>query len=271
MLPRCTRRSCLVALPAFAIGTTWQRVPAANAADDVPASLDVGYPSHDRLMVAEMVGASHSRIERVRELLALAPELAKASYDWGFGDWESALGAASHVGNREIAELLLANGARPDVFAFAMLGHVDAVRAMLQAQPGLERVRGPHGLTLAHHARQGGDQAKLVVEYLATVPGADLAYADVPLPIELRDAVVGAYTSEKLGARTITIRAPERSPRLEIRIGDRSPLRLVHQGDAVFHPVGAESVAVRFTVEGSTATRLSIGGATPIEARREGD
>ncbi len=252
------------------MAAAWRGSSEAMTADDAPASIDLGYPSHDRLMVAEMVGASHARIERVRELLALAPELAKASYDWGFGDWESALGAACHVGNREIAELLLANGARPDIFAFAMLGHVDAVRAMLQAQPGLERVRGPHGLTLAHHARQGGDQAKLVVEYLATVPGADLAYVDAPLPSELRDAVIGTYTTEKLGARTITIRAPERSPRLEMRIGERSSLRLVHQGDGIFHPVGAESVAVRFTVEGSAVTRLSIGGATPIEARREG-
>jgi hypothetical protein len=260
------------------MAAAWQRAsgdtPAATAptttADESPAPLDVGYPSHDRLLVAEMVGASHSRIERVRELLALAPELAKASYDWGFGDWESALGAASHVGNREIAELLLKHGARPDLFTFAMLGDVDTVRSLLKAQPGIERMRGPHGLTLMHHARQGGDEAKLVVEYLATVPGADIEYAETPLTDAVRQAVVGSYISEKLGARTITVRSLERSPRLEIRIGDRSPLRLVHQGNGTFHPVGAESVTVRFTVEGNRATRLSIGGATPIEARREG-
>jgi hypothetical protein len=250
------------------MAATWHGMSEANAADDAPASLDPGYPSHDHRTVAEMVGSSHSRIERVRELLAQAPELAKASYDWGFGDWESALGAASHVGNREIAELLIAHGARPDIFAFAMLGDVDVVRTLIKAQPGIERLRGPHGLTLMHHARQGGDEARLVVEYLATRPDADLAYSEAPLPDAIRDALIGSYASEKLGDRLITIRAAERSPRLEIRIGDRSPLRLVHRGDSIFHPVGAESVLIRFTLAGGTATTLAIGGTTPIEARR---
>ena len=41
------------------------------------------------------------------------PSLAKAAWDWGFEDWEDPLGAASHVGNHEIAEYLIGHGARP--------------------------------------------------------------------------------------------------------------------------------------------------------------
>ena len=37
---------------------------------------------------------------RVKELVGRQPALAKATWDWGFGDWETSLGAASHVGHR---------------------------------------------------------------------------------------------------------------------------------------------------------------------------
>jgi hypothetical protein len=51
-----------------------------------------------------MVIKSHDQVARVRALLARWPTLSRATIDLGFGDWEDALGAASHVGNREIAE-----------------------------------------------------------------------------------------------------------------------------------------------------------------------
>ena len=41
--------------------------------------------------------------------LTLHPALARASWDWGYGDWETPIDAASHVGNRAIAEFLIAN------------------------------------------------------------------------------------------------------------------------------------------------------------------
>ena len=68
-------------------------------------------PSQDPAVVKEMVGVSHADLKRVRELVEKQPALANASVDWGFGDWENALGAASHMGRRDIAEVLLANGA----------------------------------------------------------------------------------------------------------------------------------------------------------------
>jgi hypothetical protein len=50
-----------------------------------------------------MVGASHGNLARVNELVLAHPALANAAWDWGFGDWETAIGAASHVGNKQIA------------------------------------------------------------------------------------------------------------------------------------------------------------------------
>jgi hypothetical protein len=103
-------------------------------------SLHPWFPSQDPALVKEMVGASHTNMKRVRELVDERPALARAAWDWGFGDWET-LGAASHVGTREIAEFLLANGATPTIFSAAMLGQIETVRAFVAAMPGAERLR----------------------------------------------------------------------------------------------------------------------------------
>ena len=58
-------------------------------------------PRQDPAVVREVVGVSHRDLARVRELVERQPALANATIDWGFGDWESALGAASHVGRRD--------------------------------------------------------------------------------------------------------------------------------------------------------------------------
>lgn len=133
------------------------------ASDSRPPAVGELFPTQEAALAQEMVGVCHGRIERVRELLALRPTLARATWDWGFGDWETALGAASHVGHREIAELLLAHGARPDIFAAAMLGHLETVQAFVAAQPGCQRIPGPHGIPLLSHAKAGGERAAAVV------------------------------------------------------------------------------------------------------------
>src|SRR5262245_48530133 len=94
------------------------------------------------------------------------PALVNAWWDWGFGDWESPLGAASHVGQRDIAEFLLERGARIDIFAAAMLGFTAVVRAFVVAQPGIQRTLGPHGITLLAHAKAGGKKAADTLAYL---------------------------------------------------------------------------------------------------------
>ena len=121
----------------------------------------------DPALVEALVGASHGDLAQVRELLGREPALVNATWDWGGGDWETGLGAASHMGDREIALLLLDAGARPDVFAAAMLGWTEVVAALLAARPGLRDTRGPHGIPLIAHAQAGGDAAVAVVELLA--------------------------------------------------------------------------------------------------------
>lgn len=110
-------------------------------------------------MVEEFVTAAHGDLERVEDLLALRPSLVNATWDWGGGDWETALGGASHMGRRDIAEFLLGRGARMDLFAAAMLGHLELIRAAVAADPAIVDVPGPHGISLAEHARAGGQGA----------------------------------------------------------------------------------------------------------------
>jgi hypothetical protein len=121
-------------------------------------------PRLDPADVEAFVGNAHGDNEAVRRALSGLPALVNAGWDWGGGDWETALGAASHMGRRDIAELLIAAGARIDVFAAAMLGHVALVEAFLDAHPQLIDARGPHGIPLAAHAAMGGEEAAAVVE-----------------------------------------------------------------------------------------------------------
>lgn len=116
--------------------------------------------------VQEFVGKAHGDLKRVQELLAQEPRLVNACWDWGGGDWETALGAAAHMGRRDIALFLLGNGARIDLFAAAMLGHLEIVKAILAADPEANRHPGPHGIPLIAHAKSGGAEAAVVVEYL---------------------------------------------------------------------------------------------------------
>ena len=121
----------------------------------------------DSALVNEFVGVSHGNINRVRELLAQESALINAAWDWGGGDWETGLGAAAHMGNREIAVYLLSHGARMDIFAAAMLGEVAIVRAMLAAYPDMKHALGPHGIPLMAHAQAGGEQAAEVLRLLS--------------------------------------------------------------------------------------------------------
>ena len=129
------------------------------SAVDAPAALDSN-------LVHDFVANAHGDLEAVRDALADEPALANASWDWGGGDWETGLGAAAHMGRRDIAELLLTHGARLDVFAAAMLGEHEVVRSVIAAQPDVVNSLGPHGIPLRAHAQAGGEEARSVLELL---------------------------------------------------------------------------------------------------------
>lgn len=124
-----------------------------------PAALEI-------TLVQEFVAKAHGDLARVQELLMQEPALVNASWDWGGGDWETALGAAAHMGRKAIANYLLENGARLDLFAAAMLGKLEIVKAALEAYPRAIDVPGPHGIPLLAHAQAGGAEAQAVLEFL---------------------------------------------------------------------------------------------------------
>jgi hypothetical protein len=123
-------------------------------------------PALDLKLVEEFVGVAHGNFARVKELLEQEPALVNATWDWGGGDFETALGAAAHMGNKPIANFLLEHGARLDIFAAAMLGKLAVVKAALEAYPDAVNTPGPHGIPLYVHAEAGGNDARAVVEYL---------------------------------------------------------------------------------------------------------
>lgn len=123
-------------------------------------------PALEDILVQEFVGNAHGNFARVKELLDQEPNLVNATWDWGGGDFETALGAASHMGNRQIANYLLEHGARLDIFAAAMLGKLGVVKAALEAYPEIVNTPGPHGIPLVTHAEAGGTDAKAVLDYI---------------------------------------------------------------------------------------------------------
>ena len=126
-------------------------------------------PALEPQKVESFVANAHGDLDAVRMLLADEPALVNATWDWGGGDWETALGAAAHMGRRDIALFLLEHGARLDLFAAAMLGEAEIVRAMLDAYPAMRDALGPHGIPLVEHARAGGEEARAVLELFESI------------------------------------------------------------------------------------------------------
>src|SRR5687768_18559682 len=120
-------------------------------------------------LVQEFVIAAHGDLERTQELLAQESGLINACWDWGAGDFETALGAAAHMGRKDIANYLLENGARLDLFAAAMLGKYEIVKSTLDSYPDAIHVPGPHDISLLEHAKFGGEDANAVFELLQSL------------------------------------------------------------------------------------------------------
>jgi hypothetical protein len=55
-------------------------------------------PALEASLVQEFIGNAHGDLNRVKDLLAQEPALIHACWDWGGGDFETGLGAASHMG-----------------------------------------------------------------------------------------------------------------------------------------------------------------------------
>jgi hypothetical protein len=208
------------------------------------APRDEAFPSQHPFLAKEIVGVSHGNLARVKALLASCPALAKASWDWGFGDWETALGAASHIGNRTIAELLIEHGASPTIFSAAMLGQLDAVKAFAATMPNVNQLRGPHGIPLVNHARAGGAQAVEVLKFLESLGNLPRTGDVEPLGDADRAAIHGRYVFGDRPRDAFVIDS-EKNVLGILRPGGTRRV-LTHLGNLTFHPAGAPAVRVRF-------------------------
>jgi len=125
--------------------------------DPVPYKVD---------LVKEFVIAGHFDLDKVKNMLNDYPNLIYSRYDWGNGDFEEAIEGAGHKGNKEVAKYLIEKGARVNLFVLTMLGKTSLVKPTLEAYPSLVFSKGPHGLTLLHHAEVGGEESKELYDYL---------------------------------------------------------------------------------------------------------
>jgi hypothetical protein len=269
-MSRMDRRSLLKSSALLLYPVLNATIPAAAAGPAPPAGQpkDGGvhelYPTQDPELVREMVGVSHFSLEKVTALVESRPTLARASWDWGFGDWETALGAASHMGQREIARFLISRGAPPTIFSAAMLGQLEVVQSIVGALPGIERVKGPHGIPLVDHATAGG--AASVAAFLKTL---DTAGSERPLePLAEREAkmLCGDYVFGK-GPRD-RFEVTFADARLGIARTGGTRRFLFHRGGFDFYPAGAESVHIRFTVRDGRATTLTVDDSGSLRAVR---
>jgi hypothetical protein len=143
-------------------------------AQAAPATKAVRPPALSADMVKEFVGAAHVDLEKTKSMLAAEPGLVNATWDWGGGDFEQAIGGAGHMGRKDIADFLISQGARMDIFVAAMLGDLDLVQSYLKAQPHQRHARGPHGIPLLVHAQMGAKngvkEAADVIQFLQSLP-----------------------------------------------------------------------------------------------------
>jgi uncharacterized protein len=108
-------------------------------------------------IIREFVIASHFNLDKVKSMLAERPQLLTARHQWGENDFEDGLGAASHVGNRPIAEFFLAEGVPLTICAAAMLGRTSDVAAFIQADAAQANAHGAHQIPVLFHAALSGD------------------------------------------------------------------------------------------------------------------
>ena len=121
--------------------------------------------------IRDFVIAAHGNLPRVREMLWENAGLLNAGYQWGEGDCETAIMAASQSGSVGVAEYLLSRGAPMDICTAAMLGRKDVVEQMLAKNPDLINAKGAHGISLIAHAAWSNnvELVKMLYERGATV------------------------------------------------------------------------------------------------------
>ena len=236
------------------------------------------FPEQPPELVREMVTVAHFNLPRVKELVEARPSLARAAWDWGFGDWEDALGAASHMGNRAMAEYLISKGARPSIFSAAMLGQLQIVKSFIAAQPGVQAIRGPHSISLLAHARVGGEAARPAFEFLQSLPDSD-AEAPAALPEQEATGLVGTYVFGLGISQQVVVDADMKmyagsrmythAPQLNWTRKGTMTRALFHLGDHTFYPAGSPAARIRFTQDSGGVLMIVTDADMVLTARRQ--
>jgi hypothetical protein len=214
-------------------------------------------------VASEVVGVSHFNFDRLKELVEPRPELARASWDWGYGDWESALDAASHVGRKDMVDYLIGKGAVPTIFTLAMLGHYETVKAMIDAYPGTQKKLGPHGISLLHHAKLAMDmegvdkgRARQLIDHLQQLGDSD-GQPFLMMEDAEKQKFLGDYTYGKGPVDGFTVKLNMQKLLSLGRLG-KSGGTLLKTGENEFAYKGAPSVFVTFKVEGDTVISITV-------------
>lgn len=239
------------------------------------------YPAYPSKLIQQIVTVAHFDLNALKDLVKPHPHLVKAAWDWGFGDWETPLGAACHMGRRDISEFLLSEGATPSLFSWVLFGDLQFVKQIIERVPTIQRTSGPHSISLLAHARMGGKQSEAVLEYLASLGDADI---DAPVPLSEKEtrAISGTYHVGGNSVQQIQVSADMSAyehtpmythpPQLNWARPGAMPRPLFHLGKQVFHPADASSIQVRFEAKAYTMNMTIFDGEDTLNASRaEGD
>ncbi|WP_223033490.1 hypothetical protein [Hanstruepera marina] len=225
------------------------------------------FPNIPPEVISEVVGKSHFDLDGVKTLVNKRPELARSVWEWRFGDFESAIGAASHVGRRDIAQYLISQGARPTLFTFAMLGYYDVVKATIAASPGIQQITGPHGISLLDHALNGrrmtdsmtaseNDNLERTIDYLTNLGNASGPdYIDLSLEDQQKYLGNYKYGTGDTDGFTIAI-----NMRKLLSLGPIGGFggALYKLGDNRFTYNGAPSVQISFDIQNGVVESLTL-------------
>ena len=118
-------------------------------------------------VIEELVGNAHGNLARVRDLLDVYPDALNMRAPWN----ETAVEAATQMGNKPILDLLLERGAPVDFFTACVLGRLEQVDSELAADQARAKARGVHDLPALYFAAIGGS-VKIAERLLAA--GADV-------------------------------------------------------------------------------------------------
>ena len=135
--------------------------------------------------VAHGEGRGGGGLTRVKEFVAQFPELVHAVHSDGD---ETGLGAAAHMGEREIVQFLLNQGAPLDISTAAMMGWRDRVARFLKQDSSLATATGAHGCALLYFVALSGD-TEMADMILSHGGGDGLIY---PLQMRNRPSIHGA-------------------------------------------------------------------------------